>query len=376
MQTFLRRLEILNYLASRQNARLGPVGTEQILQHLLDTGYLEVEGNKARSQFRLIQRDLNFLLGDQDEEGDYDNDFGLVMQRGQSKSLLWSLQPYQQLTYDFERMPAYMALALSLSQKHLKQVLPGSTQRELSQVFSSAQSRLEKSERKLSAKHYLRLTDSVEFYQRGQSLRTPEFDMQILDKIYQAILLGRRIDIAYRTASGAKSYSLDPYGVAIMLPKLYLVAKKVGETGEGPESSHVDDAGFRSFLLHKIETIELSRFANQVPEDFQLRAYLEEGNMDVLLDSRDPNSYALKLEIKGEHISGLLQDLRESPISSDQALSESDHGVWLLQASVKRTVQLRNWLMALGDQAKVIEPGIIIDDLVAHLTQQLAHYTL
>lgn len=375
MQTFLRRLEILNYLTSRHNARLGPVGTEQILQHLLDTGYLEAEGNKARSQFRLIQRDLNFLLGEQDEEDEYDNDFGLVMQRGQSKSLLWSLQPYQQLTYDFERMPAYMALALSLSQKHLKQVLPGSTQRELSQVFSSAQSRLEKSERKLSAKHYLRLTDSVEFYQRGQSLRTPEFDMQILDKIYQAILLGRRIDITYRTASGVKPYALDPYGVAIMLPKLYLVAKKVGETRGSSESAPYDDVGFRSFLLHKIESIELSRFANQVPEDFQLRAYLEEGNMDVLLDSRDPNRYALKLEIKGKHISGLLQDLRESPISSDQALSESDQGVWLLEASVKRTVQLRNWLVALGDQAKVLEPGIIVDDLVAHLTRQLAHYT-
>lgn len=374
MKTFLRRLEILNYLTQRQRSRLAPAGTELILQHLQDLGYLDDASGNERSQFRLIQRDLNFLLGEQDEDGDYDNDFGLVMQRGQAKSLLWSLQPYQQLHYDFERMPAYMALAMSLSQKHLKQILPSSTQRELSQVFSSAQEKLEKSERKLSASHYLKLTDAVEFFQRGQSLQAPDFDMQVLDRIYQAILMGRRVDIRYRSGKDIKSYSLHPHGVAIMLPKLYLVAKKHEDmqTKSEPQSYEGDD--FRHFLIHKIETIELSRYSNFVSDDFQFKAYLEAGNMDLLIDRNDKQCYDLILELDTIEGSSLLQDLRESPIAVNQTLEPVANTRWQLKASVRRTVQLRNWLLALGAEAKVLQPAIIVDDLVQHLQEQLSHY--
>jgi len=56
MITFLRRLEILNFLKSKQNS----VGTEQILQHLIDAGYLDLNDSKQKSQYRLIQRDLGF----------------------------------------------------------------------------------------------------------------------------------------------------------------------------------------------------------------------------------------------------------------------------------------------------------------------------
>lgn len=366
MQTFLRRLEILNFLSARQHAHLEPASTEQIIQHLQDGGYVDARPENPRSQFRLIQRDLQFLLGERDDYGEHDNDFGLAQSRGQAKSSLWSLEPYQQLSYDFERMPAYMALALSLSQKHLKQVLPSATQRELAQVFSSAQSRLQQSERKLAAQHYSKLTSSVEFYQRGQSLRTPDFDMQWLDKIYQAILLGRRIEIGYQRGAKLKHYQLDPYGIAIMLPKLYLVAAKVDDAQEEPS--------FRHFLLHKIQSVEISRFANKVPEDFVLKDYLEAGHMDLLIDNSDQQDYTLVLDLYVEAQSTLLVDLQDSPIAADQKLSEQTEGHWQLRATVKRTVQLRNWLLALGDQAKLREPAIIVDDLITQLKQQLANY--
>lgn len=358
MKTFLRRIEILNFLKSQHRH----VGTEEILQHLIDAGYLDDQERLDRSQFRLIQRDLNFLLGDELEEDEFENEFGLSREKGSRKSLLWQLEPYQSLNYDFERMPAFMALALSVTQKHLQQVLPTSTQHELQRVFSRAEDKLNKRDQKLSPLHYQRLTQSVEFFQRGQKLEAPDFDMAILDTIYRAILMAKRLRFDYQSGNGTKAYELHPYGVAIMLPKIYLV---------GIKDEDIDKSGqmetFRSFLIHKIDSIELSPFSNKVPEDFELKRYLEEGNMDVLIDYKDHHAYPLSLEINTANSGNLLSDLRESPISPDQTLTQIETDTWQLTAGVKRTIQLRNWLIALGPAARILEPTIIQQDLLNYL---------
>lgn len=381
MKTFLRRLEILNFLRSQHQ----PVSTEAILHHLLNAGYLDSEDAQAKSLMRLIQRDLTFLLGDKAEDDStddfegskkeqstldefplFDNDFGLFMFKGQGKSLLWQLSPYQQLNYDFERMPAFMALALSVTEKHLKQVLPSDTREELKKLFELAHVKLNQSEQKLSSRHYQRLTRSVEFFQRGQRLHAAEFDPTILDTIYRAILLGKRLQISYKRQQHARDYELHPYGVVIMLPKLYLIARKHGDT---------DANSFRSFLIHKIESVSISNYPNEVPEDFDLRAYLDDGHMDVFIDSQGKQVHHLILEITAPKNSTLIEDLNENPISADQALLHLTASTWQLSATVRRTVQLRNWLLALGDAAKIISPSVLQDDLLAHLDAMKARYS-
>jgi len=373
--TFLRRLEILNFLKSKRSS----IGTEQILQHLNDAGYLDSNESKHKSQFRLIQRDLTFLLGDvyknnddieddvraekkDQQQDEYDNDFGLLVERGLGKSRHWRLDPYQQLNYDFERMPAFMALALSVTQKHLTQVLPTSTQHELKRIFQNAEAKLQKSEQKLSHNHYQRLTDSVEFFQRGQRLQAPQFDINILDTIYRAILEGKRINVSYRGQIGNKDYELHPFGVAIMLPKLYLIGKKHEDIHKTD-----DNDNFRSFLIHKIEHIDLSHLPNYVPSDFKIKAYLDQGNMDVLLDHSDPTHYPLTLALTTFENSSLLTDLQESPISTSQSLTKINDTTWHLKADVKRTIQLKNWLLSLGFQAKILSPEVIRNDLITAL---------
>lgn len=368
MKTFLRRLEILNFLRS-QHASLS---TESIVNHLENSGHLDSHQNQSKSLLRLIQRDLNFLLGDKsdghetiqhnkeqltyDGFDDYDNDFGLSVEKGTGKSLLWKLSPYQQLNYDFERMPAFMALALSLSEKHLKQVLPSETREELKKLFDNAQEKLVKSEQKLSSRHYQRLSQSVEFFQRGQRLQAASFNPKILDTIYRAILLGKRISISYQRGQSIKEYELHPYGVVIMLPKLYLVAKKHEMPSEGES--------FRSFLVHKVQEITISQQANHVPDNFDLRHYLDAGHMDVFLSYDDKKSHILLLEVSASQNSNLIEDLKENPLSSDQELKQINTNTWHLSATVKRTIQLKNWLMALGHQAKVLSPEIIKEDLI------------
>ena len=380
MNTFLRRIEILHYLQQRHASRLGPVGTDQIIQHLIDGEYLDEDDIESKSTIRLVQRDLKFLLGEIDYEQDsddgeeYTNTFGLKVIRGQGKTLLWSLDPYQQVSYDFEKMPAYMALALTVTRKHLKQVLPSSTQQELAQVFYNAETKLQRAESKLSAKQYTRLGNAVEFYQRGQSLRSPDFDMSVLDRIYQAILLGKRLRFTYAAANGTKSYDVHPFGVTIMLPKLYLVAVKDDDMKSALNIDGDDSNDFRSFLVHRISELEILPLSNSVPEDFALKDYLDSGSMDVLLD-RNEGEHLLKVELYTKANSNLLRDLQDSPLNDSQCLEELGEGVWCLTATVKRTVQLRNWLLALGAQAKVIESKQIQHDLINYLDAMQQHYS-
>ena len=235
-------------------------------------------------------------------------------------------------------------------------------------MFFNAENRLQQAQNKLSAKQYTRLGDAVEFYQRGQSLRSPDFDMTLLDRIYQAILKGKRIRFTYQGAQGEREYDVHPFGVTIMLPKLYLVAVK----DDAMKAGNLQD--YRSFLVHRIRDLEVSTLASAVPEDFQLKDYLDSGNMDVVIDM-DHSHYDLEVELYTEARSNLLRDLQDSPLNDSQNLIEVSEGVWRLSASVKRTVQLRNWLLALGAQAKVCAPKQIRDDLVSYLSTMQQHYS-
>ncbi len=364
METFLRRLEILNFLRGRREA----TSTDELIHHLVAAGYLDESARQSRSQQRLIQRDMQFLLGDYDEEEDlYSNEFGLQASRGQGKSQLWQLEPYSALQYDFERMPAYMALTLRIAERHLTPVLPSGTRQELQQVYAQAEQKLTQSEQKLSRQQYQRLTRAVEFFQRGQRLQAADFDSSVLDRIYQAILHGKRLHISYRSGNGLKDYELHPYGVAIMLPKLYLVATKHGE-----EQAATPD--FRSFLLHKIDSATVSNYSNAVPGDFSMKDYLEAGNMDVFIEHQDTTLYQLELDLFVVSQHSLLTDLRDSPISPLQQLEQIDETHWRLSAEVRRTIQLRNWLLSLGPLAKVQQPAVIREDVLAWLEATRERY--
>ncbi len=388
MKTFLRRLAILRYLRSLQHA----VSTEDILNHLAHAGHLDSYDSQTKSMLRLIQRDLNFLLGEKSEEEDdnlslsqnekkehstfedfpvYDNDFGLYLEKGQGKSLLWKLSPYENLNYDFERMPAFMALALSISERHLKQVLPSETRAELKKIFEQAHHKLALSEQKLSRHHYQRLTESVEFFQRGQRLHGAEFDPGILDTIYRAILQGKRLNICYKRQQQEKEYDVHPFGVVIMLPKLYLIAKKHEDIDATNNDSYTH---FRSFLIHKLVSASISTFNNRVPESFHLREYLDQGNMDVLINPEDRRYYQLQLEIRAGNNSSLLDDLNENPISADQQLTQLNSKTWQLTANVRRTVQLKNWLLALGEHVTLVSPDILKQDLLRQLDAIRSRY--
>ena len=367
MKTFIRRLAILDYLRSAKTKK----STDEILKHLVSSDYFEDQQDEYKvlsdsAIRRTIQRDMNFLYGSTTTAGRYEddtyNDFGLEVERGSGKSLEWILDPYSSLSYDFEKMPSYLALSFAMTQKHLSGIMPKNTVHELERFFNKADSKLQKEETTISPQQYRRLKDSVEFYQRGQRLQAANFDVDVLDTIYRAILKGRQLSFNYR----GKSYTVHPFGVVILLPKLYFVAKK--------EADISSPDGFRNFLIHKITDLVVLHKKAEIPASFSLKSYLDQGNMDVYVSAEDKQTYSFKLEIKTHSASNLIEDLTENPISEDQELIEIRDNIYQLSASVKRTVQLKNWIMGLGSIATVLEPKVISHDIYTELNALLSNY--
>ena len=364
-------MAILDYLRSTKVSK----STDDIRHHLLTGDYfdescIDVEGREKQQTLkdsaikRAVQRDMNFLYGATHVlKDDVYNDFGLEVERGPGKSLHWKLDPYSSLSYDFEKMPSYLALSFAMTQKHLSGIMPRNTLRELERFFQNADTKLQKEESSISKQQYLRLKDSVEFYQRGQTLKAAHFEIDVLDTIYRAILKTKQLHFSYRD----KKYRVHPFGVVILLPKLYLIAKK-------DQDISTPDA-YRSFLIHKISDIEVLTASSQIPDSFSLKSYIDKGNMDVYVDGQDKQLYQLELLLNEVSAKNLLEDLKENPISEDQELRLISNSQYKLTASVKRTVQLKNWIMGLGRIATVIAPEVIRNDIFNELSALLDNYT-
>ncbi len=347
MRTFLRRLAILDYL---KRSRV-PRTTGDILQHLRDADYVDSETSEPAA-LRLVQRDLNFLLGEVDEDGEPDNPFGLTVEQGPRRTLYWALEPWSDMRFDWERMPAFMALTLGMTGKHLAPILPAGTRDELAWFLEQAERRLSQAHRGLRPHHYGRLKDSVEFFQRGHALQAAPYDPLVLDTLYRAIILGRMLGFEYRSARGLSTYRVHVYGVAILLPKLYLVARKD------------DGKTLQTFLVHRIHSAWLEPGSARVDPGFNLRQWLESGEMEMYLDPADRDLYTLRLTFPSRTLRpGLLDDLRDSPISPDQTLTKDAQGNWHLTARVRRTVQLRHWLLSVADVARIDAPDCIRQDV-------------
>lgn len=381
MSSFLRRLAILEYLRASKQAK----STEDILQHLINGGHVDEE-QKDTALLRLVQRDMKFLYGDEPEEGNsrsgllpaeslscdeeinIGNELGLLCTRGPGKSWLWSLAPYNHQRFDYEKMPHYMAIAFSMTQKHLSRLLPRNTLAELNVFFSRAEQKLQQSSATLNSQSYDKLKDSIEFFQRGQRLQPAEYDIEHLDTIYRAIIRRKRLSMRYRN----KNYLLHPLGVAILLPKLYLVAIK-DQTAEAPV--YVESANYRHFLIHKIQSVHIEQKNAVDLADFSLKGYLEKGFMDVLIDPKDSREYQLELRIVPKINDGnLISDLHENPLAADQKISQVNSNEYLLTVSLRRTIQLRNWILNLGDECKILSPDIIRKDVIASLQAMLSQY--
>lgn len=359
LQTFHRRLEILRYLRDHH----GFHGTDDIQQHLIEIGLLADPGEKlpSPSTQRKLQRDLQFLWSatHEDEDGVF-NEFGLQRQRGERNSFLWRVENHPESDFSWDVMPEHLAVSLALAEKHLAGLMPSQYHHLLRKHYELARRKLLAASSRYQPRQLERLLNSVIIEQRGLRLPTIALDESVLDTIYQALILNRRIRIQYKQ----RWVELHPHGVVFARPKMYLLAVKEGEQAKK----------IRSYLLHRITAIELLALSANRLEGFDIEQFVQHGGMEVCIS--DDRFYRLRLHITAPAQSNLIQDLQDTPIADDQSLTTTGDNNWELTATVRKTYQLRNWLLSLGEAATVIAPDEIRDDIISQLQRMLNNYAL
>lgn len=368
LRTFCRRMEILNFL--KESRQLRPVA--DIVEHLKDLDLLDpsaAETHSAQSYDRKVQRDLKFLYnnapadeddGEEGEEHESYNEFGLYNEPGGRHSFLWGIDHGANTDFSWATMPDHMALTLALAEKHLASIMPSRYHQLLNQHYQSARQKLSNASKKYQPKQLENLLNSVIIDQRGLRLEAASVDEQILDTIYEALCLQRRLQIRYK----GKTVDIHPHGVVIARPKMYLLAMK-------SDDNKADQ--MRSYLIHRIEEISILKLTAKILPGFDLQAYVNEGGMEMQIDN-DNSLHQLSIELKPGQHSNLIQDLEETPIAPDQQLSITETGTYILRANIQRTYQLLNWIISLGKAATVLSPAIIRDDITGLIKQIADNY--
>jgi predicted DNA-binding transcriptional regulator YafY len=354
LHTFCRRMEILNFLKTSKQLR----SVAEITEHLVMSGLLAQlpahDTQSAQAQQRKVQRDLKFLSSDTgvDEEGQF-NEFGLISKPGIKHSNQWGIEQDIDADFSWASMPDHMAVTLALAEKHLAAIMPSRYHQLLSKHYQTARNKLSQASKKYQPKQLEKLLQSVVIEQRGLRLEAAKIDEQILDNIYEALILNRQLRIRYKN----KTVIVHPYGVVIAQPKIYLIAMKEDEQ---------DLTRLRSYLLHRISQIELMKLSARQLPGFDLSEYVAQGQMEMKIDN-DHSFYALTIELNAPPGSNLIRDLQETPITSSQSLVAMNDNRYLLKARVQRSFQLINWILSLGASATVLEPIQIRQDIIKNL---------
>lgn len=175
----------------------------------------------------------------------------------------------------------------------------------------------------------------------------PMLDADLLERIQEAVLQGRKIQIEYESKSQQQllCMHLNPLGIVCRGNNLYLVA--------------CEDAQFpRLFALHRFRHVEKLLAECNEPDDFSLAQYIESGGMHF----GSTNIIRLEAEIEA----WLAGDLLESPLGADQYIDCVDDQ-YRLSVSVADTWQLEWWILSCWAAIKVTGP----DELRARVARKL-----
>ncbi|WP_130537878.1 helix-turn-helix transcriptional regulator [Thiomicrorhabdus indica] len=308
---FYRKLQTLSLLPSYPSR----VSTAALLTALKAQGFTV--------EIRQLQRDLNSLAQLFEIETDGNKDIPGWYWKSDAKKL------------ELPQMALPTALSFELSKKYLSQLFPEGVLHHLAPYFAHAQELLENSGSSLA-----NWSNKVATVSRNQPLIPPEVDQSILNAAYLALLSETRIDAFYRPVLKKESaYQLDPKGIVIVDQIIYLVAENI-------ESKTV-----QQFALHRFSGIKNTEQNIDQNDDFDLTAYLEQGNL--LYPYHSPKEIKLKLQVS-ERAAFYLNEMR---LSTDQIITPSENDdEYLVTATVQNTEQLRWWLQSYSFYIEVIEP--------------------
>jgi predicted DNA-binding transcriptional regulator YafY len=240
----------------------------------------------------------------------------------------------------FPLMSADEALTFKLVEQFLDPLLPLSVKAHLADYFALA-------ENTLKVSPLADWIDKVRIVSNNQSLLPAEIDRAVLDVVYEALLKNQRFSGTYQSRNEeVKVYEVNPLGLMFKGSAVYLVA------------TLWDYQDIKQLALHRFSQAALLDKELSVPTNFSLDRYVAEGGFDY--PTIPENSFQLRLKIK----SWIRKYLSETPLSTDQQITQLDETTFQLQATVKDTLQLRWWLRSFAADAEILEPLALREEFV------------
>jgi predicted DNA-binding transcriptional regulator YafY len=253
-------------------------------------------------------------------------------------------------------MDGATALSVKLLEQFIPQLLPPTLKDHLQPYFRQADTVLAE-HAPPSLGHWL---DRVRVVPREMPLLAPEVDTTVARTVYQALLDGKRFTADYASRSAPcpepREYVVSPLGLVARGNLLYLVC------------TLWDYTDLRQLAMHRIRSATATATpVTTPPPGFDLDQYIAEGEFHY------PVGPEIRLEAR--FYRGAAAHLYETPLSTDQTITDLDDDHVLVTATIRDSEQLHWWLLGFGSLVTVICPASLRNELACELAVAARTYT-
>lgn len=327
-QTLTRQWELLKLLPPRPPGITASALTDKLAN-------LGLEVTK-----RTVERDLN----------DLSRLFGLTCN---NKSVPYGWHWMEGTSFNLPGLSLGEALSLRLVEEQLRALLPAALLRALEPRLQQARDKLAEL---ASSTAPARWTDKVRYVPASQPLLPPQIAPGVVDTVQEALMHEQQLEVQYQRADDpvAAAYTLHPLALVQRGPVSYLIA------------TAFDFPDIRTYAVHRIRSVAMLELAARVPPGFNLDTYLASGALQF--------GAADTIRLKARVDEPLANILRETPLAEDQTLGQPRKGFCALTATVRDTWQLRWWLLSHANQAVVLSPTALRDDLTLRIADAAVLY--
>ena len=239
--------------------------------------------------------------------------------------------------YESPAMDPIQALTFSLVAQYLEPLMPKANFKRIEAFFERAETVLVGNEKSKLAKWRKR----VKVIPENLRFKEPKVNLELRQKIYQAVYEGRQIKTKYRKRGNksADRRHMHPLGIVIKGSMHYLICMME----EDPDEA-------RYLPLQRFEEVEILETKVKEPKNFDLDEFIHKNNLGFAYSDELYTFEAVFDRTMAFH-------LLETPLNSTQTAKELPGNKLLIKARVPDTLQFEQWLMSFGADVEILKPA-------------------
>ncbi len=254
-------------------------------------------------------------------------------------------------------IPPPAALAFRMTEGFISNMLPNEVSNQLAPYFRYATSVLDQVDKK-TLKNW---PDKVRCIGRTQPLVAPNISAEAFAVVSDSLLEGKRFQASYlkRNTDKPVDWTVNPLGLVLHDNLITLVCTM----GNYQQLKDV-----RTMHIHRIQSAQPLDDPTLVPDGFSLDDFVRSGNFGYLQNDR-------KIRLTAVFAKDAALHLEETPLSTDQKVTDYSGETKLVQATIADTKQLLWWLLGFGGRVEVLEPLDLRNELRRHAELMVQQYS-